>query len=57
MYGFRDRHKMKEGSEDDGLQSVSVSPFPMLDKVDSPRRKDFGSVPLPEAGRENGSYD
>lgn len=47
---------MKEVSED-GLQSVSVCPFPMLDKVDSSRREDLGSVPLSGTDKVNGSYD
>lgn len=38
---FRDRHKMKEGFKS-GPPSVSVSPFPVLGKVDSPNRKGVG---------------
>lgn len=44
---------MKEASEG-GLQSVSLSPFPMLDEVDGPRRKEVGSAPLPLVGRQSG---
>ena len=48
--------KTKVGSEG-GLQSISVSPFPVLDEVDGPRRKEVGSAPLAGVDRHSGSYE
>lgn len=47
---------MKEGFKG-GPQSVSVSPFPLLGKFDSPSRKSVGSALRPEVGGESGPYE
>lgn len=39
-----------------GLQSISVSLFPMLDEVDGPRRKEAGLASLSGVGRQSDSY-
>lgn len=35
------------------LQSISVSPFLVLDEVDGPRRKEVGPAPLADMGRQS----
>lgn len=48
-----DKTKAGEG----GLQSISLSPFLVLDEIDGPRRKEVGSAPLDGVGRPSGSYE